>query len=114
MLDPFSAVSLAGTIVQFVHFGAELLSKIKDVHRSGSTVDCQELDTLACHLKELSKRVKGHDLQGSPQTTLPKNEEVDLPYNPLSIWQEADRITFRNCTKSRVAARLSQISLPGL
>ncbi|MCJ1243135.1 hypothetical protein MMC30_000332 [Trapelia coarctata] len=38
MLDPFTALSLAGNVVQFVQFGSHLIAKAHDIHTSDSGV----------------------------------------------------------------------------
>jgi hypothetical protein len=60
MLDPLSAASLAGTIVQFVDFSSKLLSHGRELYKSASgklTMD-EELELVIADLKALVDKVR--------------------------------------------------------
>lgn len=44
MLDPFSAVSLAGNVVQFIQFGCHLVATTHEIHRSSAGTLKENLD----------------------------------------------------------------------
>ena len=60
MLDPFSALSLAAAVVQFVDFGTRLMSKGKEIYQSadGSSAENIELEVIYEDLKSLSEKLK--------------------------------------------------------
>lgn len=60
MLDPLTAVSLAGTIVQFVDFSGKIISKVKELKSSagGSSHDQFNYEIIAKDLLALSQRLK--------------------------------------------------------
>lgn len=74
-METLSAVSLVGTIVQFVHFGCSLVSKSTEIYRSGSgqTQDTVELDLISKNLSllwaEVQNKLPGLD-QSSPVAEL--------------------------------------------
>ncbi|ORY12629.1 hypothetical protein BCR34DRAFT_650510 [Clohesyomyces aquaticus] len=59
VLEALAAISLTGNIVQFVHFGCSLFSKGQQIYRSasGKTLRHDELQTIAQHIKDFSKRI---------------------------------------------------------
>jgi hypothetical protein len=44
MLDPFTALSVAASVVQFVDFTTRLLSKSNEIRKNGATVDAAYLE----------------------------------------------------------------------
>jgi hypothetical protein len=77
MLDPLTALSVAGTIVQFVDFSASLISKGQAIHRKGSTVQNNELETVTKDLLDITRTLQ----VSLPQDTslahsLSKDEQV--------------------------------------
>ena len=46
-MDPLSALSVAGTIVQFIDFGSKLLSRASEVYNSASGLTAESADLLA-------------------------------------------------------------------
>jgi hypothetical protein len=65
MLDPLTALSLAGNIVQFVDFGTKLLAKGHELYKStdGVSVGHTELGIIAKDLQEIN----GHLKKPAPQ-----------------------------------------------
>ena len=59
VLDPFSALSLAGNIVQFVDFSCKLISESQEVYRSaaGASVENVEVEIIAENLSQLSDKL---------------------------------------------------------
>jgi len=59
MLDPLSALSVAGAIVQFVQFSSKLISKGHELYKStdGASLGHAELETIAKDLQELNGRL---------------------------------------------------------
>jgi hypothetical protein len=72
-MDPFSALSLAGNIIQFVDFGARLLSNARELYRSpvGSLSVHDEITLVTTDLETLVKRLRG------PVNARPSSEEND-------------------------------------
>jgi hypothetical protein len=60
MLDPLTALSVAGTIVQFVDFGIKLVSKSNELYNStnGTSIGNAELEVIAEDLQELTCRLQ--------------------------------------------------------
>ena len=56
VLDPLSALGLAGNIVQFVDFSCKLISEAQEIYHSerGKSAKAQTLSTLAQDLKKLN------------------------------------------------------------
>ena len=54
MLDPFTALSLAGNVVQFVQFGCHLAAKAHEIHSStsGASEDGLEMEAVTARLLE--------------------------------------------------------------
>ncbi|KAE9367094.1 hypothetical protein N431DRAFT_304052, partial [Stipitochalara longipes BDJ] len=60
MLDPLTALSLAGNIIQFVDFASKLFVRGREIYNSaeGLSVCDQELETIAKDLRDISTRFK--------------------------------------------------------
>jgi len=58
-MDPFSAIGLAGNIVQFVDFGCKLFSQTREIYSSatGASRQIDDADTIARVLHDLSMRL---------------------------------------------------------
>lgn len=56
MVDPFSALGVAGNIVQFLDFGSKLVSKGKEIYSSadGSSITNVELEIISQDLHEIT------------------------------------------------------------
>ena len=57
MLDPLTSLGLASNIVQLVHFSADLVSSVKEIHQNGSSINVQSLRIIASDLQKLSSDV---------------------------------------------------------
>jgi len=60
MLDPLTALSLAGNVIQFVDFASKLFIKGRQIYNSaeGLSVCDQDLETIAKDLRDISARFK--------------------------------------------------------
>jgi hypothetical protein len=60
VLDPFTAIGLAGNIVQFVDYSSKLISSTHEIYRSstGSSKDHDHLEGIATRLLELSRSLE--------------------------------------------------------
>jgi hypothetical protein len=58
--NPSSAVSLAGTVVQFIHFGCSLVSESSNIYQSssGQSQNTVELDLITTELSLLCAKVR--------------------------------------------------------
>jgi hypothetical protein len=74
VLDPFSAIGLAGNIVQFVDYGSKLISSIYEIYNSstGSSRNHVHLEGFATRLLELNRALE------QPKLTPTKNYEKAL------------------------------------
>jgi hypothetical protein len=57
MLDPFTALSLAGNILQFVDLGRSVLVKTLEIYRSGSTEASRQLEIVTKDLTALTSEI---------------------------------------------------------
>ena len=55
MVDPFSSIGVAASIVQLVQFGADLVSDAKNIRQNGLLADIESLQTVAKDLSTLTK-----------------------------------------------------------
>jgi hypothetical protein len=60
MLDPMTALSVAGTIVQFVDFSSKLLVKSREIYESasGASMDNSQLEAITKDLEGLNARLR--------------------------------------------------------
>jgi hypothetical protein len=60
MLDPLTALGVAGTIVQFVDFTVKLMSKSHELYKStdGALVGNKDLEAIAANLNRLTERLR--------------------------------------------------------
>jgi hypothetical protein len=61
MLDPLTAISLAGNVLQFVDFGSKVISKTRELTKSsnGTTQGAYNAEILVRDLKRVSEQLKG-------------------------------------------------------
>lgn len=69
MLDPFTALSLAGNIVQFVDFSSKLVNEASEIYRSGSTKANDELETVTNDLIDLTSCIQDELVPASVAAT---------------------------------------------
>jgi hypothetical protein len=79
MIDPLSALSIAGNVVQFTEFAGKLLSKTRKIYNSadGALVENLELEAVARNLMELSSKISG-SFRRQPQDKQLTWEETSL------------------------------------
>lgn len=59
MLDPFTALSVASSVIQIVDFSSKLVSKGEEIRRNGSLVENDELERVTKDLQELNGSLLG-------------------------------------------------------
>jgi hypothetical protein len=74
VLDPFTAIGLAGNIVQFVDYSLKLISSTYEIYKSstGSSENHVYLEAIATRLLELNRTLE----QPKPTGTKPYNEAL--------------------------------------
>ena len=74
MLDPLTAVSLAGTIVQFVDFSSKVVSKTRELSKSasGATEEAYNVELVTRDLLRLSQ-----DLRDGLRTSAGQSDDKD-------------------------------------
>ena len=77
-MDPLSAVSLAGTVVQLLDFGIKLVAKASEIYDSASGAEVRniELDAIAQNLISLNRRVKNRAAKFHPYSTSEDEEAL--------------------------------------
>ena len=58
VLDPFSALSLAGNIIQFIDFASKIVSKSSQIRSNGAAGESLELEETTSSMLELVSRLK--------------------------------------------------------
>ncbi len=58
MLDPLSAIGLAGNIVQFVDFGLDILTEATEIRRKGSSVKVAHLQKVTSDLVQIATSLR--------------------------------------------------------
>lgn len=78
VLDPFTSLSLACTVVQFVDFTSKVLSESKEIYSSarGVTKDNEDLEEICTQLKDLSQHIVTSSSQASTRGALDKREQA--------------------------------------
>jgi hypothetical protein len=78
-MDPFSAISLAGTIVQFLDFTSKILSQSQQIRKSvdGAVVGHADIELLTKDLLDLHQRLR-MPLRPAGATTVLTREESQL------------------------------------
>lgn len=76
MLDPMTALSLAGNIIQFVDFSTKLVAKGHELYNSadGASVGNAELEAIAKDLQELHERLRSSQADPSSTIQVPDSE----------------------------------------
>ncbi|KAJ5267560.1 hypothetical protein N7478_010368 [Penicillium angulare] len=70
VLDPLSALGLAGNILQFIDFGSKLLSSSREIYKSakGLSANHQHLEQITISLIDLNSRLSQGSASASPTT----------------------------------------------
>ena len=83
MLDPFTALSLAATIVQFVDFTWKVVSEAEKIYKQESSTKSMIIGYQPERIAALAKNVKQVQLQFQQQQNDPLSEaEVARPRHP--------------------------------
>ena len=114
-MDPLTALSVAGTIVQFVDFSIKLLSTTRKLYRSdiGNLPDHEELEYVTTDLSRLAARLQqAADQEEGFQPSSPELQEIsrkcDEVARELLKRLEAFKIEKNNAFRSfRVALQAS-------
>jgi len=80
MLDPLSALSVAGTIVQFVNFSSELLSQGRELYKmnKGQLMIDTELELVINDLCAVIKKFRGPLTSGASNATEPDDPRAEF------------------------------------
>ena len=87
MLDPFTTLSLAGNVVQFVQFGCTLAAKAHDVYSSKSGAAEENLE-----MENVTSRLLGtvHDLEAHLSSVSPSNFPDSISKSSRRLLEIAD------------------------
>ncbi|KAK4452678.1 hypothetical protein QBC34DRAFT_455598 [Podospora aff. communis PSN243] len=97
-MDPVTIIGIAGSVVQFVSFAFQLISKTKDIHESAGrqSKETAKLDAVYTHLLALSSKLEASskrdaklEVDGDDETTTTLACHV-FAVNDLSVSCEAD------------------------
>jgi len=94
-MDPLSALSVAGTIIQFVDFGSKLLSGSVELYRSfsGSLEIHQQLELVTSNLKSVAIKIRRVSSFTGGEAGRPLSEEDQRQESSVhAICDEAARI----------------------
>lgn len=85
-MDPLSGAGLAGTVVQFVQFAANLFSVAKEIHRSasGSSDGKESLEAIYTRLSKLSANLHNPSLTALGSNGAQPDETVDAAMGVLA------------------------------
>jgi hypothetical protein len=86
MLDPFTSLSLAATVVQFIDAGLKLVSKGREIHDTGTSTENFDLEIVTSDFLKLNS-----DIQRQP-------DSIRAPANVQSEEEQVSRSPMpRNC-----------------
>jgi hypothetical protein len=76
-MDPLSALSLAGNVVQLVQFGTQIISKFREIHKStsGATIENWDFENVCRDFQYLNSKLK-HSLRGGQPGCLTEDEHA--------------------------------------
>jgi hypothetical protein len=101
MLDPWTALSLAATITQFVDFGAKLVSSAKIIREKGSSLDFISLKQTTEDLKAILEVIQDE-------------KRTDLQYDRREDEEKVGSSYPRSGVPRHKASRLSGTSPPNV
>jgi hypothetical protein len=84
-MDPLTALSLAGNIVQFIEFGSKLLSQSRELYRSsrGSLAADHELHLVTSDLRALVLKLRNDASSPRPSGFQPDAEETSSNFSKV-------------------------------
>jgi hypothetical protein len=56
-MDPLSDLTVACAVIEFVDFGSKLVGTSREVYKYGAPEDIVEVEALAAHAEQLSKKL---------------------------------------------------------
>lgn len=72
MLDPFTALSLASAVVQFVDFGVNVVERAREIHRAGFDIETKRVRS---HAKDVGSVAQNLDKRQRLLKIIPKGED---------------------------------------
>jgi hypothetical protein len=84
MLDPFSALSLASNVVQFVDFASKLMSESRNIYMAGFSVKTIELETVTKDLRVINGRLTDLFLSNVVEGERPSDSEAQQGLQALT------------------------------
>jgi hypothetical protein len=75
MLDPFTALSLARNILQFIQFGHTALCNCLEIYRAGAVEGNKQLEIVTRDLSSLSRHIEKATPQGTLSSGSSPNED---------------------------------------
>lgn len=98
-MDPLSAISLAGNLIQFIQFGVQIVCKASEIHKLGSVTSHLDLEDLTRDLHGLTSRL----------ALPPRGETPCLTPNEKALNQ-----TYDSCTRisAKLIEHIEKIKLP--
>lgn len=107
-MDPLTALSLAGNVIQFIDFGSKLLSRAEELYKSsrGSLLIHEEIELVTADLKDLITKLRVSFLAKDKNENLSQQEQVDL----TSFWNVCDEAA---SVADELVGRLTKLKLSG-
>lgn len=93
-MDPFSAFSLAASVVQFLEFGAKLISESSEIYKStrGLTIEYAELEDVCLNLSSLSASLAESSAESTFNTIRRSQKEEALRRMAVACKNIADEL----------------------
>jgi hypothetical protein len=94
MMDPFSALSLAASVVQFLEFGAKLISESSEIYKSsrGLSIEHAELEDVCLNLGSLSSDLAEASAESTFNTIQRSQKEEGLRRMAVACSKIADEL----------------------
>jgi hypothetical protein len=82
-MDPLSALGLAASVVQFIDFGAKIISHAKEIEKNGSSATVQHISSITLDFIEINSTLKGQLLSvKTANLPLTKESQVSIQVFP--------------------------------
>lgn len=76
MLDPFTALSLAASVVQFIDFGVRLLTDSAELYHTGTLLQHEDLEIITSDLVEVNALLKNRQKPEASNSSLSSEAEL--------------------------------------
>jgi hypothetical protein len=76
VLDPFTALSLAGNAIQFVEFASKIVSKGNEIRKDGAASETLVLEYTTTRLQELTIGLRNHNREVLGVGCLSKDDQI--------------------------------------